>query len=147
MHGHGGTIDKFIGDGMMAFFGAPDQRENPAQDAFHAAKEMLRRLDGLNRELRSEGEEPLAIGVGLHLGEVVVGHVGSDDRHEYTAIGDVVNVASRLEGVTKKLAYPIACSEEVSQAVGDGGLENLGLQAIKGHKPITVHAWTPERNT
>ncbi len=80
---------------MMAFFGAPGDRDNPARDAFEAAKEMLSRLESLNQRLKARGFDPVAIGIGLHSGEVVIGHVGAAARHEYTAIGDTVNTASR----------------------------------------------------
>jgi hypothetical protein len=93
VHKHHGTVDKFIGDGMMAIFGAPQQLEHPERNAIEAAQEMIERLAEVNAELAAQGEEPLKIGVGLHSGEIIVGHIGSRTRHEYTAIGDVVNVA------------------------------------------------------
>lgn len=145
IHKHGGTVDKFIGDGIMAFFGAPQSLECPDKNALEAAQEMLLRLQHINRELQARNVEPIRIGIGLHSGEVLVGNVGSESRNEYTAIGDVVNVASRIEGLTKNLGYPVVCSDVVAQAVGEaGGLVELGLQAIKGHSAVAVFGWNPQ---
>ena len=144
VHKHGGTVDKFIGDGIMAFFGAPQQLECPEKNALEAAQEMLLRLQHFNRTLQERSIEPVRIGVGLHSGEALIGHVGSESRNEYTAIGDVVNVASRLEGLTKTLGYAIICSDAVANAVGkSGGLKELGEQPVKGHTVVTVFGWNP----
>lgn len=142
VHRHDGTVDKFIGDGLMAFFGAPNLLENPARHAFAAARAMLPALEQLNAELAAEGRAPLAIGVGLHLGEAVIGHIGSAERNAYTAIGDTVNTASRLESLSKELGYPVLCSEAVARALGDAaGLDPLGHQALKGRSPMAVFGW------
>jgi adenylate cyclase len=94
---HGGTLDKYLGDGMMALFGAPTATPDDATNALNAAVAMQRRVLGINEDLRSEGLPEVAIGIGLHTGEAVVGYIGSERRSEYTAIGDTVNTASRLE--------------------------------------------------
>ena len=141
---NGGMIDKFIGDGIMASFGAPQPLENASRSAFDAAGDMLARLDQLNIELVQRGHTAVAIGIGIHTGEVLAGHVGSIERHEYTLIGDVVNVASRLEGLTKDVDYPLVCSAITVAA--SGCLEqfhDLGAQAIKGHSNIHVYGWQP----
>jgi class 3 adenylate cyclase len=144
IHKHGGTLDKFIGDGIMAFFGAPATMPCPEKNALECAQEMLIRLEAVNRKLVSRGMEPVSIGIGLHSGDAVVGHVGSASRHEYTAIGDVVNTASRLEGVTKDIGHPVALSATVADAVGGaGGLVDVGMQSIKGHAPVQVFGWSP----
>lgn len=144
VHEHGGTVDKFIGDGLMAFFGAPKPLAEPGRVAFAAAQEMLGRLVDLNAGLAREGSERIDIGIGLHVGEVIVGHVGSRTRHEYTAIGDTVNVASRLEALTKSLGYPVVMTEEVARSLDpDAGWEALGSQPIKGHAPVAVCGWRP----
>jgi adenylate cyclase len=98
---HGGTLDKYLGDGLMALFGAPTATPDDASNALNAAVAMQRRLLGINRELRDEGFSEIGVGMGLHTGEVVVGYIGSDRRSEYTAIGDTVNTSSRLESNAK----------------------------------------------
>jgi class 3 adenylate cyclase len=144
VHKYGGTLDKFIGDGLMAFFGAPQSLDCPEKNALESAQDMLMRLNEVNKRLQLQGMEPLRIGIGLHCGEVIVGHVGSESRNEYTAIGDVVNIASRLEGLTKTLKYPVICSSVVAEAVGHaGGLVDLGQQAVIGHSDIPVFGWNP----
>ena len=144
VHHHGGTVDKFIGDGLMAFFGAPNVLASPAQNALDASREMLVALEELNQELAAEGRAPLAIGIGLHSGEAVIGHVGSPERHAYTAIGDTVNTAARLEGLCKGLGYPIVCSDTVAEAVGPAAmLVALGPQPLKGRSAIPVYGWRP----
>ncbi len=94
---HGGTLDKFTGDGLMAIFGAPTVSEEDALNAVKAAITMQKRLEPLNKELTAEGFGRISVGIGLHTGEATVGYIGSDMRSEYTAIGDTVNLASRLE--------------------------------------------------
>ncbi|HEY6230714.1 MAG TPA: adenylate/guanylate cyclase domain-containing protein [Pyrinomonadaceae bacterium] len=98
---HGGTLDKYLGDGLMALFGAPATTPEDASNALNAAVAMQRRLLGINMELRAEGLAEVGVGIGLHTGEVTVGYIGSERRSEYTAIGDSVNTASRLESNAK----------------------------------------------
>jgi adenylate cyclase len=140
VHANSGTVDKFIGDGMMAFFGAPNRLTNPSENAFAAARDMLHRLDSLNQQLDIEGVERIRIGIGLHFGNAVIGHVGSDARHEYTAIGDAVNVAARIEGLSKSIGYPIVFSEEVKNNL-DQDFDSLGSQLIKGHTAKHIYGW------
>jgi adenylate cyclase len=94
---HGGTLDKYLGDGLMALFGAPTATPEDASNALNAAVAMQRRVLSINQELRDEGLSEIGVGMGLHTGEVTVGYIGSERRSEYTAIGDAVNTASRLE--------------------------------------------------
>lgn len=144
VHDNGGTVDKFIGDGLMAFFGAPNEMSTPSDDAFRAAKKMLESLEGLNRRFVDKGFEPIAIGIGLHVGDVVVGHVGSRSRHEYTVIGDTVNSTARLEGLTKGLGYPLLVSVATAEELGyPEELVSLGEQAVKGRAAIEVYGWKP----
>lgn len=98
---HGGTLDKYLGDGLMALFGAPAVTAKDAQNAINAAVAMQRRMLSINDELREEGFPEIGVGIGLHTGEVIVGYIGSERRSEYTAIGDVVNTSSRLESNAK----------------------------------------------
>lgn len=144
IHKHDGTLDKFIGDGLMAFFGAPLALESPEKSGLEAAQEMLVRLRLLNERLVERGVDPLEIGIGLHIGVAVIGHVGSESRHDYTALGDVVNTASRLEEMTKRLGYPVVCSEAVARVVGKAGnLADLGEQDA-GQEKMRVFGWNPQ---
>ena len=142
IHERGGAVVSFMGDGIMAVFGAPKPLDNPSREAFEAARAMLAYVVELNEQIRAEGEAPLDIGIGLHAGEAVVGHVGSSSRHDYTAIGDVTNVASRLEGLTKEAGYRVVVSSVVAERLdGGAGLVFLGPMAIKGHSPVEVHGY------
>lgn len=144
IHAHGGTLDKFMGDGIMAFFGAPQPRDNSCADAFAAGQAMLAALAEFNRELAAEGRAPLAIGIGLHYGAAVVGYIGAADRHEYTAIGDAVNAASRIEGLTKEAGYPLLASRAVLDRLPDrDGFVPLGERAVKGRAAVEVFGWRP----
>lgn len=111
---HGGTLDKYLGDGMMALFGAPTVTPKDAANAMSAAVAMQRRMLSINDELRAEGYPEIGVGIGLHTGEVIVGYIGSERRSEYTAIGDSVNTASRLESNAK--AGEILVSEVTATA-------------------------------
>lgn len=111
---HGGTLDKYLGDGLMALFGAPTVTPKDAANAVDTAVAMQRRMLSINDELREEGFPEIGIGIGLHTGEVTVGYIGSERRSEYTAIGDAVNTASRLESNAK--AGEILVSEVTAKA-------------------------------
>ncbi|MBI3555758.1 MAG: adenylate/guanylate cyclase domain-containing protein, partial [Deltaproteobacteria bacterium] len=93
---HDGTVDKFIGDGIMAYFGAPLANPNGARDAVRAALAMQIRLRELNAQWQAEGKSPLKIGIGIHYGDAIIGNIGSSLKMDYTAIGDAVNLASRV---------------------------------------------------
>jgi adenylate cyclase len=111
---HGGTLDKYLGDGLMVLFGAPTVTSKDAANALSAAVAMQRRMLSINDELRKEGFPEIGIGIGLHTGEVIVGYIGSERRSEYTAIGDAVNTAARLESNAR--AGQILISEATAQA-------------------------------
>src|SRR5436305_11649490 len=111
---HGGTLDKYLGDGLMALFGAPTATPEDASNALNAAVAMQRRLIGINEELRAEGFSEIGIGIGLHTGEATVGYIGSERRSEYTAIGDTVNTASRPE--SNSISGQILLSESSARA-------------------------------
>ena len=127
--GHGGTLDKYLGDGLMALFGAPTTTPEDASNALNAAVAMQRRVLGINQELRSEGLVEIGVGIGLHTGEVTVGYIGSERRSEYTAIGDAVNTASRLESNAR--GGEILISEATAKAAGS-------RYKLKKREPITV---------
>src|SRR5919201_1530358 len=147
LHHQGGTVDKFIGDGMMCFFGAPQPLARPANHAVAAAREMLERLERLNAAFVEQGLEPISIGIGLHIGEVVVGHVGSDDRNEYTVIGDAVNTASRIEGLTKKLGHALVISRNAFEELDERqNFAPLGEHPVKGRSSVEVYGYTGNSN-
>ncbi len=114
---HGGTLDKYIGDGLMALFGAPTASEEDALNSVKAAVTMQKRLVTLNAELSVEGYAQISMGIGLHTGEATIGYIGSDRRSEYTAIGDTVNLAARLESNAK--GGQILMSEATAAASGN----------------------------
>jgi class 3 adenylate cyclase len=144
IHEHDGMVVEFTGDGLYALFGAPQAVDNPCPPAFAAAQDFLRRVDQLNGELVGEGEVPLRSGLGLHCGEAVVGIVGAVARHRYTATGDAINIAARLEGLTKDLGYPLLVSDAVVSPLATAeGLICLGPQEIKGRAPVEVYGWRP----
>ena len=103
-------VNQLIGDGIMALFGATGRSEHHARDAIAAGRSMLLGLAALNEKLARAGFEPVKIGVGIHTGPAVVGTIGSPRRMEYTAIGDTVNTASRIESLTKDLGHPLLVS-------------------------------------
>lgn len=145
VHDHRGTVDKFMGDGVMAFFGAPTPIDEPCEAAFAAARDLLERIRRISDEETWAGEPPVAIGIGLNCGEAIVGHVGAATRHSYTAIGDCVNVASRLESLTKELGFPVVMSKDVALRLSrHDGLMPLGPQSIKGHSAVEVYGWSPQ---
>jgi adenylate cyclase len=128
---HGGTIDKFIGDAIMAFWGAPVSDPQHAQHAVAAALEMARVADEFAAELAAQGAE-FAIGIGIHSGNAVVGFIGSENRLDYTAIGDTVNLASRIEGATKGVAT-VLVSDATRRLCGDAfRFEARGTHKVKG---------------
>ena len=142
IHARGGSVMSFMGDGIIAVFGAPKPLENPCQSAFDAARAMLEYVAVLNERFQAEGDAPVEVGFGLHAGEAVIGHVGSSARHDYSAIGDVPNVASRLEGLTKESGYRIVASRAVAEQLAErNDLSFLGPMQIKGHTPVEVFGY------
>ena len=139
VHRFDGTVDKFIGDGMMILFGAPLKLDDPCGDAVECALAMMAELDRLNVEFAREGLPTLTIGVGINYGTVTVGNIGSSERHNYSAIGDVVNVAARVEGLTKDLGRKIVITESVVRRVEQRfNFDPLGTHNVKGHSPVKV---------
>jgi class 3 adenylate cyclase len=139
VHRYDGTIDKFIGDGMMVLFGTPRALPDPCGSAVRCAMDMLRELKALNLELMQDGLPPLDIGIGVNFGKAVVGNVGSSERHNYSAIGDTVNVAARVESVTKEVGCKILITETVMNRLGGRcNLESFGERVLKGHSPVSL---------
>ncbi len=140
---HGGTMDKFIGDAIMAFWGAPVDDEEQAIHAVAAALEMADALRQFCREMGAMGEA-FDIGIGIHTGPGVVGFVGAENRLEYTAIGDTVNLASRIEGQTKGVARILVSEDTMRLCEGEFDFEDHGSYKVKG-RAAEVRLFEPRR--
>ena len=113
--------------------------DDPCGDAVKCALAMMAELDQLNAQFASEGLPTLVIGIGINHGTVTVGNIGSSERHNYSAIGDAVNVAARVEGLTKDLGRKILITESVVDRMGEGfHFDPLGSHKLKGHSPVNV---------
>lgn len=136
-----GVLDKYIGDAVMAYWGAPIDDPDHADRAIETAFGMIKRLEKFNAELRAEGIQEIHFGIGIYTGPVIIGNVGSEMRLEYTVVGDTVNVASRLEGVNKELGTTILVGEATKKSVkGNYPFKSMGSVSVKGRKePIAVY--------
>lgn len=141
---HGGTLVAYMGDGIMAVFGAPLKQEDHADRALEAARDMLSRMDGFNGWLREQGlHDGFKMGIGLNSGPVMSGNVGSERRLEYTALGDTTNTAARLEGMTKGTPHQLYISDTTRQALtrpADDIVE-VGEAEVRGRK-AKVKLWS-----
>jgi adenylate cyclase len=115
---HGGVVDKYVGDAILALWGVPESRDDDVLRALRGCLAMRRELEGLNARRRERGDVAIEIGMGLNFGPVVAGNIGSPDRMEYTVIGDTVNVASRIESATKEQGEPILVAESAVRRAG-----------------------------
>ena len=134
---HNGIVNKFLGDGLLAIFGAPIEDPFGAANAVAAAREMLSAIEASN----AGDPWPIRLGIGIHIGQAVAGTVGSPRRKEYTVIGDTVNLASRLESLNKEVGSQLVVSEAVREAAGDavGKALPLGPLSVRGYaEPVTV---------
>ncbi len=138
---HEGTLDKFIGDAIMALFGAPIKHHDDAHRAVKTAIDMIKALNRFNQDRHNRGLFPIEIGIGLNSGEVLAGNVGSEKRMEYTVIGDAVNLASRLESLTKQFPHQIIISEFVYEEVkNDFEFDYLDEVNVKGKDiPVKIY--------
>jgi adenylate cyclase len=140
IHRHRGTIDKYMGDAIMAFWGAPLHDELHARHALQTALGMLESLSVLQEQFRAKGWPTINIGIGLNTGPMTVGNMGSEFRMAYTVMGDAVNLGSRLEGLTKEYGVKIIVSEFTRTAVPDFVFRDLDLVRVKGKdKPVGIY--------
>jgi len=139
IHDHRGTIDKYMGDAVMAFWGAPLSDPEHARHAVQAGLGMLSRLDELNRNFANRGWPAIRIGVGINTGPMSVGNMGSEFRMAYTVLGDAVNLGSRLEGLTKGYGVSMLVSESTREAVPEYAYREIDRVRVKGKdRPITI---------
>jgi adenylate cyclase len=145
---HRGTVDDFIGDGILAVFGAPIEDARHARQAVEAAIAMQRALDRLNRDWAARGLPTLRMGVGVHTGTVFAGSIGSRERAKYTVIGDPVNVTARLEGLNKDLGTAILLTEAIRSVIGDLVETRFrGELSVKGRtEPLRVYEVVPPQS-
>ncbi|MDC7240003.1 MAG: adenylate/guanylate cyclase domain-containing protein [Spirochaetales bacterium] len=143
---HNGIVDKYIGDAIMAFFGAPVHHDNDALETVNAGLEMIDRLTVFNEWQIKYGRNPFQIGVGINYGYVTVGNIGTEKKMDYTVIGDMVNLASRLEGLTKMYHEPILISESVYKKIEDEMLcRQIDRVVVKG-KTAGSNIYTVKRH-
>jgi len=144
---HGGTLDKYMGDGLMAFFGAPIYYEDHVERAIRVTHEIQEKVKELNHKWAEKGEVPLLIACGINTGPVVVGNVGSPERMDYTLIGEDANLASRVEALTKLFETLVLVSERSYNLLPEGEVKNslsyVGEELVKGFtNPIKVYSFT-----
>jgi adenylate cyclase len=144
---HGGTLDKFLGDGLMATFGTPNPGPEDSTNAVRSACMMGEKIVAWNGKRIAKGLEPLRIGIGLHHGEVVLGDIGGEQRMEFAVIGNTVNIASRIEAMTRQLDIAILASQDVIDAVRRENhpevlqdLVDFGEHALRGQNGL-IRLW------
>ena len=139
---HRGTIDKYMGDAIMAFWNAPLRDDRQEANACEAALDMLARLDALNAGRQAQAAAPLDVGIGINTGTCVVGNMGSDLRFDYSVLGDTVNLASRLEGQSKTYGIKVILGDATARAVRDAfAVLEIDLLQVKG-KSDPEPVWT-----
>jgi adenylate cyclase len=140
IHHYHGTVDKYIGDSIMAFWGAPLPNEHHARDGVDAALTMQEKIPGLTQEFRNRGWPELAIGIGINSGTMNVGDMGSEFRKAYTVLGDAVNLASRLEGLTKEYGVPLIIGESTRRAIPEVICRELDRVRVQGRAhAVTIY--------
>lgn len=140
IHENRGTIDKYMGDAIMAFWGAPLEDENHARHALRAGYDMVERLQAMKHEFKERGWPEINVGVGINTGEMSVGNMGSEFRMAYTVLGDAVNLGARLEGLTKNYGVDIIVNETTKEAVPEYIYRKLDKVRVKGkNEPVTIY--------
>lgn len=136
-----GTVSLLIGDGIFAFFGAPLKLEAPALDAVKAALRIQEQIAELDGKWREYGMTDMKIGIGIHYGEAIVGNIGSEKKMVYSAVGDNVNIAARIEELTKEYGEKILITQAMYERVKEKArVRPLGLAAIRGHSDVNIYA-------
>jgi class 3 adenylate cyclase len=153
IHRHGGTIDNFRGDGLMVLFGAPETHIDPCGAAFRTACEIVQQGRRVLASIPESAQAGLDLAVGIAYGEAVFGDLGSSERKDFTAIGDAVNVAARLQDLSKSLGFPVLMTMAVFDRIAalhgsEPGLDAevlrpLGEVALRGHSPVSIAGWRP----
>jgi adenylate cyclase len=140
IHKNRGTIDKYMGDAIMAFWGAPLQDLEHSHHAVYAAFDMMKELNIMQQEFRAKGWPEINIGIGINTGMMNVGNMGSEFRVAYTVMGDAVNLGSRLEGLTKAYGVNIIVSETTRARVKEYVFRELDLVRVKGkNEPVAIY--------
>jgi adenylate cyclase len=146
---NGGTLDKYLGDGVMATFGTPETTPRDASNALKAATQLIEETEAFNKELEAKGISPIEVSIGVHFGPVILGDIGPSRRLEFAVVGDTVNVASRLEASTRELGCRCVVSEELMQHAGEAGTEEDPQTRFSLRDPIklrgrqtAVNVWT-----
>ena len=135
---HGGTLDKYMGDGLMASFGTPTPSPADAANAIAAAFAMQEGVARLNESRAASGAEPIRLSVGVHFGSVILGDMGSARRMEFATLGDTVNVASRLEAATRQLSCRIVASQTAMDAIAESGTRDRYYKDMRCHKALML---------
>lgn len=139
VRGHEGMLNKFLGDGMLAVWGVPDHQTDHAERAIRAALDMRKKLVEFNEHRVRDGQPAIRIGIGIHTGVVAAGMLGGADQREYTVIGDAVNLASRIEGLTKTAGTDLLVSESSwAQTHGKFAGARVGEEKVKGREAAVV---------
>ncbi|MCP4188211.1 MAG: adenylate/guanylate cyclase domain-containing protein [Gammaproteobacteria bacterium] len=139
IHKHRGTIDKYMGDAIMSFWGAPMSDSEHARHALYAAMDMMKELEVMQADFKSRGWPKVNIGIGINSGDMNVGNMGSEFRMAYTVLGDAVNLGSRLEGLTKNYGVNIIVSESTKKCIPEFVFRELDLVRVKGkNEPVAI---------
>jgi len=147
IHKNRGTIDKYMGDAIMSFWGAPLADSDHARHALYAALEMMDELKIMQTEFKARGWPEVNIGIGLNTGDMNVGNMGSEFRMAYTVMGDAVNLGSRLEGLTRKYGVNIIVGESTCDAIPEFVFRDLDLVRVKGkNEPVAIFEPVGDKN-